>query len=223
MISCNVTEPGVSVMAIDLGHGFHLRLAEAKDHAALCMVCLQTGDSGADATGIEDAPDLVGMVYAVPYQVLEPDYCFVIEDTDGPCGYVMGTPDTVAFDKRLESQWFPKLRETVPAPPSDPAQWKGSDWVRDKIHNPLQVFPEALHPFPAQGHIDLLARARGKGVGKSAMRYLMEKLHRTGAPGIHLHVAPRNVNAQMFYKALGFQHLHDAKLPSHTFFLTRPL
>lgn len=223
MILCNETGQGIFVMAFDLGHGFSLRHAEAKDHAALCMVCLKTGDSGADATLIEDAPDLVGMVYAVPYQVHEPEFCFVIEDKGGVCGYVMGTPDTVKFDQTLARDWFPKLRKTVSVPPVDQVKWKGSDWVRDKIHNPLHVFPESLHPFPAQGHIDLLPRARGKGIGTAGMKHLMDKLRKAGAPGIHLHVALRNVKAQAFYKALGFLPVNDSKLPAHTFFMARPL
>ena len=210
-------------MVVDLGRGFSARQAEVPDHAALCLVCLKTGDSGADATGIEDAPDLLGMVYAVPFQVLEPEFCFVVEDRDGTCGYVMGTPDTVRFDQRLEDTWFPQLRQRVGAPPADPLQWKGSDWVRDKIHYPVHVFPERLRPFPAQGHIDLLPRARGKGVGKSAMKFLMQKLHGAGAPGIHLHVAPRNLKAQAFYRALGFQHMGDPGFPVHTTFMARPL
>lgn len=210
-------------MAVEIGHGFHLRQAQAKDHDDLCLVCLRTGDSGEDATHIEDAPDLVGMVYAVPYQVLEPEFCFVVEDHGGICGYVMGTPDTVSFDRRAEAEWFPMLQARVAPPPSDPALWKGSDWVRNKIHYPIHVFPDSLRPFPAQGHIDLLPRARGKGVGRAAMTHLMEMLHAADAPGLHLHVAPRNQRAQTFYQALGFSHLHDPSLPDHTAFMTRTL
>ena len=56
-------------MVLDFGGGYRLRAALAEDHAALCMVCLKTGDSGKDATGREDDPDLLGLIYAVPYQV----------------------------------------------------------------------------------------------------------------------------------------------------------
>jgi GNAT superfamily N-acetyltransferase len=210
-------------MAVELGRGFSLRQAEARDHAALLSVCLQTGNSGEDATPIEDAPDLVGLVYAVPYQVLEPEFCFVIEDRDGICGYVMGTPDTAGFDRRATADWFPHLQARVAPPPSDPDLWKGSDWLRDKIHHPLHAFPECLRPFPAQGHIDLLHRARGKGIGKAAMIFLMDKLHAAGAPGLHLHVVPRNDKAQAFYRALGFVHKRDPALPDHTVFMVKAL
>jgi ribosomal protein S18 acetylase RimI-like enzyme len=223
MVLCNVTGRGVSSMVVDLGHGFYLRHAEATDHAALLSVCLKTGDSGDDATHIEDAPDLVGMIYAVPYQVLEPEFCFVVEDKDGICGYAMGTPDTVRFDKQLAGNWFPQLQARVSAPPSDSSRWKGSDWVRDKIYHPVHVFPESLQPFPAHGHIDLLPRARGKGVGRAAMSYLMDRLFAAGAPGIHLHVALRNLKAQAFYKTLGFNLLQDQAFPDHTVFMAKSL
>ena len=49
------------------------------------MVCLKTGDAGQDATAREDDPQLLGLIFAIPYQVLEPDFAFVI---DGPNGVV---------------------------------------------------------------------------------------------------------------------------------------
>ena len=42
------------------------------DLRALYQVCLQTGDSGRDATAQFRDPDLLGHVYAAPYGVLEP-------------------------------------------------------------------------------------------------------------------------------------------------------
>jgi hypothetical protein len=54
-------------MGVDLPSGFTLRHAEARDHDALCDVCLKTGDSGADASAREDDPRLLGEIWALPY------------------------------------------------------------------------------------------------------------------------------------------------------------
>lgn len=210
-------------MAIDLGQGFKLRQATAEDHPALLSICLKTGDAGEDATEVEDDPNLVGIVYAAPYQVLEPGFCFIVEDGNGPCGYVMGTPDTERFDARLAAEWFPPLQKRVKCPAPDPAEWTGSDWLRDKIYHPVHVFPKILQPYPAQGHIDLLPCARGKGIGKASMSFLMNRLYQAGAPGIHLHVSPRNSNAQQFYLAIGFEQLDSPDFPDHTVFMARRL
>ena len=66
-------------MIVDFGGGFFLRRATSADHPAFCAVCVRTGDAGKDATSREDDPELMGQIYAVPYQVLEPDLAFAID------------------------------------------------------------------------------------------------------------------------------------------------
>jgi RimJ/RimL family protein N-acetyltransferase len=210
-------------MAVELAPGFALRHARRSDHDALCDVCLKTGDSGADATGREDDPRLIGQIWTLPYQVLEPDFAFVIEDRDGVAGYVLGTPDTRRFDALLEEKWFPALRRTIRDPGQDETTWRGSDWARHRIHHMEYVFPPSLHPYPAQAHIDLLPRAQGRGVGWRAMTFIMARLAAAGAPGLHLHVSPANLRAQRFYAKLGFMKVEDPAFPLHTVFMTRAL
>ncbi|MCP4386350.1 MAG: GNAT family N-acetyltransferase [Hyphomicrobiales bacterium] len=191
-------------MAPDSATDFAIRAATAADHDALKMVCLKTGNSGDDATAMEDDPDLVGLIYAVPYQVLAPDFSFIVEDGEGVCGYVLGTPDTAAFEARLEAEWFPPLRQRLGDPGPDSSSWAGSDWARRFIHHPRYADLAELARYPAAGHIDLLERARGRGVGRRAMNLLMERLAETGATGMHLDVGTTNVGAQKFYETLGF-------------------
>lgn len=208
---------------IALGDGFSLRKATKADHAALQLVCLKTGDSGADATTREDDPGLLGLIYAVPYQVFAPDFAFVIEHDEAVCGYVLGALDSGAFYRQLAQEWFPVLRGLVGDPGPDEARWQGSDWARYAIHHPELVYPPALAPFPAHGHIDLLEVARGRGIGRRALEHLMARLQGAGAPGMHLQVSPRNAKALAFYEKLGFKPIADASLPAHTVFMARPL
>lgn len=210
-------------MIHDLASGFTLRRATAADHGALLAICLRTGDSGADATGLDAESDMIGLYYAVPYQVLEPEFCFLIERAGTPMGYVMGTPRTGAFERRFAAEWLPRLRARFAPPPDDERAWTGFDWLRHRIHHAEQLYPPALHGFPAQAHIDLLPPARGQGVGRAAMRHLMNSFVAAGAPGLHLHVSPHNFGAQAFYRRLGFVTLHDSALPAHTVFMARTL
>ena len=101
-------------MIVDFGGGFFLRHATANDHPALCAVCLKTGDAGADATWREDDPALMGQIYAVPYQVLEPDLAFVVDSSEGVAGYLFGALDTRSFNVRLASDWYPTLQRVLP-------------------------------------------------------------------------------------------------------------
>lgn len=210
-------------MVFELGDDFCIRPAAADDHAALNLVCLRTGDSGKDATAREDDPDLLGMIYATPYQVLEPDFAFAIEGPDGVCGYTFGALDTARFYARMETEWFPPLRRRLPDPGPEQANWHGSDWARYAIHHPEYVFPPALHAYTAHGHIDLLPEARGRNIGRTAMGLLMQRLERRGAAGLHLQVSPVNLGAQAFYRKLGFEILEHASLPRHTTFMVRML
>ena len=209
-------------MRLDLGDGVLLRRAEASDHDAMKRVCLLTGDSGEDASSREDDPDLLGLIYAVPYQVLEPEHAFVIESaSSGVVGYVLGAADTPRFNARLEAEWFSDLRKRVAPAPADEAEWQGSDWARHLIHHPHYMFPDVLKPYSAHGHIDLLAEARGRGIGRRAMAHLAGELAKAGAPGMHLQVSPTNTKALAFYQRIGFDSLSHPLLPEHSAFVVQ--
>lgn len=197
-------------MTPDFGNGLFLRQARPDDRDALSAICLKTGNSGKDATATEDDPTLLGLIYAVPYQVLEPDFAFVIDGLDGVAGYVLGTPDTKAFNARLAGRWYPELQAREPDPGANRSQWRGSDWARHRIHHPDFSLSEALAPYPSHGHIDLLAAVRGKGIGRRAIAFLERRLVEAGSPGIHFEVSPQNADALDFYAALGFAIVFEA-------------
>jgi ribosomal protein S18 acetylase RimI-like enzyme len=208
---------------LELGDGYLLRHALESDQAAMSLVCLRTGNSGKDATGREDDPDLLGLIYAVPYQIYAPDFAFVVDGPSGVCGYVLGALDSESFYRRLTQEWFPPIAARLADPGPDEGRWQGSDWARHMIHHPDFVLPPGLAPYPAHGHIDLLEEARGRGIGRRAMEHLMSTLREAGAPGIHLGVSPLNRNAQKFYARLGFTRVDDAGLPRDTVFMARSL
>jgi ribosomal protein S18 acetylase RimI-like enzyme len=210
-------------MVLDFEHGYSVRWARWADYQALNRICLLTGDAGNDATAREDDPDLLGLIYAVPYQVYSPAFSFVVQGPDGVCGYVLGTPDSAAFYDRLRHEWFPPLAARVRDPGPDEEQWRGSDWARYAIHHPELIYPAVLREYPAHGHIDLLAEARGRGIGTACMRLLMEQLKAAGAKGMHLQVSPRNRGAIRFYETLGFSRLEHGSLPRETVFMVTRL
>lgn len=184
-----------------------IRPARIVDHADLMEVCLKTGDSGQDATGKEDDPQLLGLVYAVPYQVGAPEFAFVLEDEAGVCGYVLGAADTKTFHEFLVKEWFPSVGHDLHDPGPDESRWRGSDWLRRAILHPDDLPPVDLVLYPAHGHIDLLPRAQGRGAGGRAMRLLMDALSQAGAAGMHLGVSDRNTKALEFYAHLGFREI----------------
>ncbi len=204
---------------LDFGDGYVLRRAQWTDYAALNRVCLLTGDSGKDATAREDDSDLLGLIYAVPYQVYAPDFAFVVQGPNGVAGYILGTPSSERFYARVGREWFPPLAKRLHDPGPDENLWVGSDWARRAIHHPEFVYPPTLHDYPAHGHIDLLPEVRGRKIGSRAMRHMMERLRAAGISGMHLQVSPANEGALAFYRTLGFSRLEDETLPEHTVFM----
>jgi ribosomal protein S18 acetylase RimI-like enzyme len=198
---------------------FHLRPATADDLPALYRVCLRTGDAGNDATHLQDDPDLLGEVFVGPYVMLEPELAFTLEGARGPAGYVLGALDTESFNRRLTSEWLPRLQKSHADPGRDSDQWHGSDWVRHAVHHPFLEFPAVLKPYPSHVHIDLMAEARGQGIGRHLMQTILEELARLGSPGVHLQVHPKNAAAQAFYRHLGFVPLASPDLPADTMFM----
>jgi ribosomal protein S18 acetylase RimI-like enzyme len=210
-------------MILDFGDGFFLRQATTADHPALAMICLKTGDAGKDATGREDDPDLLGLVYTIPYQVLEPDLAFIVDGPAGTCGYLLGAADTNSFNAKLATEWYPDLQARVADPGSDNSRWRGSDWLRHKIHHPNFALPQALAAYPSHGHIDLLPQARGKGIGRRAMGFLDQRLAASGSTGLCLEVMPQNIDALNFYNSIGFGVLHDPELPKDCIYVAKRL
>lgn len=187
-----------------------LRPAREADRAALYRICLQTGASGEDATALYRDPLLLGHVYAGPYLTHAPDFAFVLDpgDGSGATGYILGAPDTAAFEATLEREWWPALRDIYPDPTDVPRERRTPDQrIAHLIHHPTRTPTDLLGPYPAHLHIDLLPRAQGGGRGRALMTTLLVALRGAGVPGVHLGVGENNTRAQGFYQHLGFQAL----------------
>ncbi len=193
-----------------------IRAYRAGDLEDLYRICLATGDSGADASDRYEDPKIVGDVFAAPYGVLSPESALVVEDEDGVAGYIVGAPDTVAFEARLEAEWWPRLRAIHPDPVKVP--WAERSWdqrLARHIHKPPRTPAEVVTPFPAHLHIDLLPRMQGRGFGR---RLIDRWLGLIRAHGVHLGVGEANRRAVRFYTAYGFQRLELPQYPGALWF-----
>ncbi|GAA4593615.1 hypothetical protein GCM10023194_58330 [Planotetraspora phitsanulokensis] len=175
------------------------------DLPGMYRVCLRTGDSGRDATGLYHDPDLLAHVYAAPYPVADPGLTFVAADADGVLGYIVATADTYRFETWLEENWWPALRGRYPreraADPGDGTE----DWQRvAHIHDARPRQDELYDRYPAHLHIDILPRGQGAGLGRRLMATLVEALRARRVPGLHLGVGSGNPGAFAFYQAVGF-------------------
>lgn len=195
-----------------------IRTYRPGDEQTLYDICLLTGDSGVDATALYQDARLLGEVYVGPYLRAPDALALVGSDADGVAGYVLGVPDTVAFEQWCERSWWPVLRTRYPLgtfPDGSP-----DDRIVHLIHNPPTASPDVVERYPAHLHIDLLPRLQGQGDGRRLLTALLDGLAAAGAPGIHLGVAATNERAIGFYRRMGFT---DVQAYTHSLIMARPL
>ncbi|HEY0453825.1 GNAT family N-acetyltransferase [Actinophytocola sp.] len=179
-----------------------IRAFRADDERTLYDICLRTGASGEDATGMYRDPDLLGAIYVGPYLRLAPTLAFVGVDDEGVAGYVLGAADTRPFEKACEHEWWPMLRSSYPRslfPPESP----DGKLVR-MIHEPPAADVDVVERYPAHLHIDLLPRLQGRGCGRRLLETLFDALRAAGGKGVHLGVGLANLRAIGFYERMGF-------------------
>ena len=176
------------------------------DEPALVDICLKTADAGADATGILDDDDLWAEIFVLPYAARHPEFAFVVEADDGRViGYIVGAPDSAAFEEWFASEWWPRHAERWPRP--QPA----GDSRQDGILRYAYARSGGTQPFgdeyPAHLHIDLLPETQGQGLGRRLIETLEEALRKAGVPGLHLVASADNTGAIAFYPRVGFEPL----------------
>jgi len=174
------------------------------DLDALYDICLKTGDGGQDATRLYADPRLIGEIFAAPYATLQPDCAFVAEDEDGVGAYILGAPDTRAFEARCEAEWWPALRRRYADTAEVPARKRTREqWDAYYIHHPPPNPQAVVDVAPAHLHIDLLPRLQGRGVGKALMDTWLARI----GGRAHLGCQAENHRAQRFYGRYGFRRL----------------
>jgi ribosomal protein S18 acetylase RimI-like enzyme len=182
-----------------------IRAVRPDDLEALYRIALATGDGGADAASLYQDARLLGHIYCAPYAVLCPETVFVAEDAEGVGGYIVGAADTVAYEARLELEWWPALRAVCPDPAMVPPASRTPDQRRmHAIHHPPRTPGALTATYPSHLHINLLPRLRGSGAAHTLLLRWLRAVGQRGSTGVHLAVGVNNTRAIRFYQAHGF-------------------
>jgi len=184
---------------------FSIRSYKSADTSAVYEICLKTGNSGQDATHLFSDPLVLGHLYVGPYMEFEPQSVFILEDDQGPCGYIMGVLDSQTYYQWMHSEWLPKIRVDYKKPTGNPDIWDETEKITNLLFHP--VSQRLLPDFPSHLHIDLLSRAQGKGQGKLMMDRFIDYLRYNKIPGVHLELSSKNDRAFNFYRKYGMQEL----------------
>lgn len=192
-----------------LGSGVLLRAANISDLPELLRVCLETGDSGKDATHLHKLPNLVGEIYVAPYVIHEPKFAYALLAGERVVGYLLGVLDTKAFEDVLLEKYWPIAKAKYQKIDSELTP---SDQELIKELNKQGFSDGSLTAkYPSHLHIDIVEAHQGAGYGKSMIAFLLDELKLAGSSGVHLHMSASNDRARGFYKKFGFiEVLEDA-------------
>ncbi|KAA1177713.1 GNAT family N-acetyltransferase [Rhizobium tropici] len=181
-----------------------LRVVRHEDIDQLYAISLATGDAGKDAAPLHRDGRLIGHIYSAPYAMLHPELVFVAEDDEGVFGYIAGVFDTIAFDERLEREWWPHLQRRYADPEGDPMLWNADQKRISLIHHPKRTPAPLVEKFPAHIHMNLLPRAQGKGIGTALLDHWIANALANGVTGVHLGVNASNHGGIRFWLSRGF-------------------
>jgi GNAT superfamily N-acetyltransferase len=177
----------------------------ADDLDALYRISLATGHAGGDASHLYADPMLMGHIYSAPYALLEPQLALVVEDGTGVAGFAVGTTDTVAWERRLEQNWWPALRQRHAMPAeADAAAWTPDQRRAVMIHRPPVTPPIVALSHPAHLHLNLLPCLQGHGIGTRLFDQWRSLARALGATALHVAVNRANIGAASFWRKMGF-------------------
>jgi ribosomal protein S18 acetylase RimI-like enzyme len=190
------------VKELDFGRGVVLRQAKTSDLPELLRVCLQTGDSGKDATQLHKLTNLVGDIYVAPYVLHEPEFAYALWADNVIVGYLLGVLNTNKFENELVRNYWPQTKAKYSQ--VDPGITASDQDLLIELTK--QGFSDStlLEKYPSHLHIDIVESHQGAGYGKSMIAYLLAELEAAGSKGVHLHMSSKNDRARAFYKKFGF-------------------
>ena len=197
----------------------HIRPFQPGDESALAHICLVTADAGEDATGQLPDDALWGDLFVLPYVARHPDCAWVVDAGDGedgtpgtPIGYIVGAPDTAAFEAWFGEVWWPSRGWEKPGEAEPGAEQSTVDGLLRYGFSRNADAPGINDAeYPAHLHIDLLPHTQGQGFGRALIQTLLGRFRDLGLPGVHLEASPRNTGALAFYPRVGFTALPAAE------------
>uniref|UniRef100_A0A663MDP0 O-GlcNAcase n=1 Tax=Athene cunicularia TaxID=194338 RepID=A0A663MDP0_ATHCN len=173
-----------------------------KDEASVYKICREMYADGADQP-FHSLPDLIGDKLVGGLLTLSLDYCFVLEDEDGICGYALGTVDVTPFIKKCKMSWIPFMQEKYTKPNSD-KELSEAEKIMLSFHEEQEVLPESfLANFPSLIKIDIHKKVTDPSVAKSMMACLLSSLKANGSRGAFCEVRPDDKRILEFYSKLG--------------------
>jgi ribosomal protein S18 acetylase RimI-like enzyme len=158
------------------------------------------------------------------YTKLAWQYGWVAEDDGTLLGFVVGSADTRIHRRNYVMYILPGLAARLLA-----GRYHIGSRTRQYIyglvrtrlkHGALQA---DLNRYPAHLHINVVAAARGHGLGWKLLQAYLDQLQQLAVPGVHLHTTDHNQAACKLYEKMGFRLLDARPTEAWAAFLDQPV
>ncbi|XP_018082948.1 protein O-GlcNAcase isoform X2 [Xenopus laevis] len=174
-----------------------------KDEASVYKICREMYDDAMDDLPFESQPDLIGDKLVGGLLSHSLNYCFVLEDEDGICGYAVGTVDVAPYVKECKHSWIPFMQEKYTKPKSD-KELSAAEKIMLSFHEEQEILPDSfLANFPSLIKVDIHKKVTDPSVAKGMMGCLLSSLKANGSRGAFCEVRPDDKRILDFYSKLG--------------------
>jgi GNAT superfamily N-acetyltransferase len=179
-----------------------------RDRIRIEDIAYRTGFMGESSDAFWRHRKSSAAIWIAPYLDEEPESTFVATVDNIVVGYLTGCVDTERFRgpdavmmRHIMRHWL------LYRPGVAGFLWRALlDRVRDRWRGHKAISGELHDPrWPSHLHINLLAEARGKRLGRALMEKWFERLSAVGSCGCHLGVIAENPRAVGFFTAMRFE------------------
>ncbi|XP_074760239.1 protein O-GlcNAcase-like isoform X2 [Athene noctua] len=179
------------------------------DKGELYRMCQESLDCDPEVAEILAAhPDLLGDRLLGSFLSLSPEYTFVLEDEEGPCGYAAGALCAEGFLQQRDSSWLPAVRHKYPRDLGAGAPALGQDALEEALlffhAEPPAVPLPVLRRFPSLVQLGTAPRVLDVGASRSLAICLLSALRANGSRGVFCQVSAADRQQLSFYGKLGF-------------------
>lgn len=185
---------------------FNIRPYIPSDEEKVYEICRRTCDDGADGTEIfPDHPNIISDKLVGAFVTISPEYCFVLEDSEGICGYALAALDAKLFYQKAEVAWYNFLKEKYPKPETSNGLSPAEEVIVSIHNHEAPVSEKIIQTHPSVMRMNLLPRGY---TDVSACRRLFTAavmaLKANGSHGVFTECSVGDRYTTDFYTKLGF-------------------
>lgn len=195
---------------------FTIRPYNSSDEMAVYRVCNEANKHLCVESEINEHPQLIPNLLVGGFLTISSQFCFVVEDDKGICGYVLAAPDASDFHSKMASSWLPAMHEKyqLPAPLEGTTLTRAQD-LMGRFHSYAPESSESIITHhPGLLTMDFSPHVEDFTIKQRALACLFAALKSTKVKGVHCMVENASTHHGALYCRLGFVMTDSGSLTS---------